>query len=79
MSLDLPRMDVWFHSFLTSALNGASGQLHASAALLPGRERPRYPLNSRLGGPQSRSGRFGEKNLSPPAGIRTTLLVNTSS
>jgi hypothetical protein len=33
-----------------------SGQLHAPAALLPGE----YPLDRRLGGPQSRSGRRGE-------------------
>jgi len=31
-----------------------SGQLHAPAALSPGKE-SLYPLNRRLGGPQSRS------------------------
>jgi hypothetical protein len=36
-----------------------SGQLHAPAALPPGKEL-RYPLDRRLGGPQSRSGRRGE-------------------
>jgi hypothetical protein len=42
-----------------------SGQLHARAALLS-----RYPLDRRLGGPQSRSGRGGEeKNSQPPPGI----------
>jgi hypothetical protein len=31
---------------------------------------PRYPLDRRLGGPQSRSGRGGEeKNFQPPPGI----------
>jgi len=39
----------------------ASGQLLATAALLPG-NKPRYPLNRRLGGPHSRYGRFGERN-----------------
>jgi hypothetical protein len=40
-----------------------SGQLHAPAALPPGKE-PRYALDRRLDGPQSRSGRCGEeKNL----------------
>jgi hypothetical protein len=34
-----------------------SGQLHAPAALPPGKE-PWYPLDKRLGGPQSPSGRF---------------------
>jgi hypothetical protein len=39
-----------------------SGQLHDPAALPPGREPPPrwYPLDKRLGGPQSRSGRGGE-------------------
>jgi hypothetical protein len=46
-----------------------SGQLHAPAAFPPGKE-IRYPLNRRLGGPQSRSGRDGEeKNSQPPPGI----------
>jgi hypothetical protein len=50
---------------LTSALDGVSGQLHVPAALLQGKE-PHFPLDRRLGGPQSRSGRCGEeKNLTP--------------
>jgi hypothetical protein len=40
-----------------------SGQLHAPAALLPGKE-PCYPLDRRLGGPQSSSGRGGEEKNS---------------
>jgi hypothetical protein len=32
-----------------------SSELHAPATLSPGKE-PRYPLDRRLGGPQSRSG-----------------------
>jgi hypothetical protein len=47
-----------------------SGQLHAPAALPPGKE-PRYPLDRRLGGPQSRSGRFGEEKILDPTGTRT--------
>jgi hypothetical protein len=40
-----------------------SGQLHAPAAL-PCGNRPRYPLDRGLGGPQSRTGRCGEeKNI----------------
>jgi hypothetical protein len=40
-----------------------SAQIHASAALLPGKE-PLYLLDKRLGGPQGRFGRCGEnKNL----------------
>jgi hypothetical protein len=48
---------------------GMSGQLHAPAALLP-RKNIWYPLDRRLGGTQSRSGRGGEeKNSQPPPGI----------
>jgi hypothetical protein len=41
---------------------GTSGQLHAPAALSPGKEPP-YPLDRRLSGPQSRSGRLGEEKI----------------
>jgi hypothetical protein len=49
--------------FLTSALDGGeSGQLHVPTALSQGKS-PRYPLDRKLGGLQSRSGRCGvEKN-----------------
>jgi hypothetical protein len=36
-----------------------SGQLHAPVALTPGKSL-RYPLDRRLGGPQTRSGQSGE-------------------
>jgi hypothetical protein len=42
-----------------------SGRLHASASLPTG-EDPWYPLDRRLGGPQSRSGRGGEERDSHP-------------
>jgi hypothetical protein len=41
-----------------------SGQLHAPAALPPGKS-PRYPLDRRMGGPQSRSGRRRRENSWP--------------
>jgi hypothetical protein len=47
------------YSFTTSALDGVSGQHHAPAALYPQGKDPRYPLDRRLGGPQSRSGHRG--------------------
>ena len=34
--------------------------------------RRRYPMNRRLGGPQRRSGRFGQEKYLSPAGNRTT-------
>jgi hypothetical protein len=46
------------------------GQLHAPAALPPGKE-PRYQLDRRLGGPQSWSGRRGEEKILHPTGTRT--------
>jgi hypothetical protein len=42
-------------------LGSPSGQLHAMAILLPGKKPLQYPLNSKLGGPQNQSGRFGEE------------------
>jgi hypothetical protein len=46
-----------------------SGQFHAPATLPLG-ENPRYPLERRLGGPRSRSGRDGkEKNSQSLPGI----------
>jgi hypothetical protein len=41
-----------------------SAQLHAPAALPPSVRTPRYPLDRRLDGPQSRSGRGGEEKNS---------------
>jgi hypothetical protein len=46
-----------------------SGQLHAPAALHPGKS-PRYPLDRRLGGPQGRSGRHGEEKILDPTGTQ---------
>jgi hypothetical protein len=48
------------------SLMGLGGQRHAPAALPPGMTR--YPLYSRLGGPQGRSGRV--RKISPPKWIR---------
>jgi hypothetical protein len=46
-----------------------SGQVDAPAALPPGKE-PWYPLDRRLGGPQSRSGQRGEEQILDPTGTR---------
>jgi hypothetical protein len=54
-----------------------SGQLHAPAALLPGKKSP-YILDWRLGGPQSRSGRRGEEKILDPAGTRTPTSQSSS-
>jgi hypothetical protein len=55
-----------------------SGQLHAPAALPLGRS-PRYPLDRRLGGPQSLSGRGGEeKNSKPLSGIESPIIQSVA-
>jgi hypothetical protein len=49
-----------------------SGQLHAPAALPPGKS-SRYPFYRRLGGPQSRSGRYGEVKIFTRTGLELPL------
>jgi hypothetical protein len=49
-----------------------SGQLHAPAALSPGKS-PRYPFYRRLGWPQSRSGRYGEVKFFTLPGLELPL------
>jgi hypothetical protein len=53
-----------------------SGQLHAPAALPPGKN-PHYPLDRTLGGPQSQSGQHGEvlciESFCPQKSNRTML------
>jgi hypothetical protein len=53
-------VEVQLHSFLTSALDGGEWSASRPYRFTPEKEY-RYPLNRRLGGPQSRSGRFGEE------------------
>jgi hypothetical protein len=65
-------VDVEIHIFLTSALVGVSGQLHAPAALPLGKS-PRYPFYRRLGGPQSRSGQYGEVKIFTQTGLELPL------
>jgi hypothetical protein len=55
---------------LTSALDGGEWSTSRPGRFTPRERAPWYPLDSRLGGPQSRSGRGGEeKNSQPPPGI----------
>jgi len=80
------RVEVYFHTLLTSALDGVmelSGQPHASAALFPGTA-SLYQLNSRLVGLQRRPGRGDEEknscpcrelNISHPARGLVTILT----
>jgi len=51
-----------------------SGQLHAPAALLPAKG-PWYPLDRRMGGPQSRSEHGGEEKSSQPlSGLESPII-----
>jgi hypothetical protein len=50
-----------------------SGQLHDPAALPHGKS-PWYPLDRRLSGPQSRSGRGGEENSQPLLGLEVPVI-----
>jgi hypothetical protein len=54
-----------------------SGQFHAQAAL-PSRKEPQYPLDRRLGGPQSRSGRRGEEKILTLQGLELRPLGRPS-
>jgi hypothetical protein len=55
-----------------------SGEHHVPATLLPGKSL-RYPLDMRLGGPQSRSGRYGgEKKSLAPTGNRTPAVQSVA-
>jgi hypothetical protein len=54
------------YSFLTSALGGSERSASRPGRALPRGKDPRYPLDRRLGGPQSRSGHRGyRKNPMP--------------
>jgi hypothetical protein len=56
--------------FLTSALVGGEWSASRRCRFTPGKE-PRYPFYRRLGGPQSRSGRYEEVKIFYPIRTRT--------
>jgi hypothetical protein len=58
-------VDVWLQAFLISAL-GWDEWSASSPGCFALRVSPRYPLDRRLGGPQSRSERGGEEKNSQP-------------
>jgi hypothetical protein len=59
-------VDVYIHVFLTSELVGGVVSFTPQAALSPGKKL-RYPLDRRLGVPQSRSGRRREQKANSQA------------
>jgi hypothetical protein len=64
-------VDVYIHVFFTSALVGGEWSVSRPGRFTPGKRAPRYPLESRLGGPQDRSGRHVEEKILDPIGTRT--------
>jgi hypothetical protein len=68
---------VVIHIFLTSALDGGEWSASLPGRFTPGKE-PRYPLDRRLGGPQSRSGRRGEETIFHLIGTRTPTSWSSS-
>jgi hypothetical protein len=67
------------YSFSTSALDGGEWSASRSGrAISPGKG-PWYPLERRLGGPQSRTGQRGQrKNPFDSAGDRTSIAGSSS-
>jgi hypothetical protein len=64
-------IDVEIHVFLTSPLAEDECSALRNGLLYPLGKSPMYPLDRRLGGFQSRSGRQGEVNILDPSGTRT--------
>jgi hypothetical protein len=62
------------YSFLTLALDGGEWSAsHPGHALHQGKD-PQYPLDRRLGGPQSRSEHGLEEKSSAPVGVQTPIV-----
>jgi hypothetical protein len=61
-------VDVQTHVFLTSALVGGEWSNFTLRPHYSQGKRPRYILDRRLVGPQSRSGRHGEVKILTPTG-----------
>jgi hypothetical protein len=54
-------VDVQLHIFLTLALDGGECSVSDLSHFTPVERDPQYPLDTRLGGPQSQSGHDGEE------------------
>jgi len=68
-------LDVQFQSFLSPALYGTDWSAPRPDRFTCGVKSSLYPLNMRLGGPQSKSGSFqDERNLLPLPGNKTQLI-----
>jgi len=71
-------VEVYIHSFLTTAVGGGEWSTSFPCCCTPVKE-PQYPLNRRLDGAHSWSGHFGdEKNLLPLLGFKPQIVQPTS-
>jgi hypothetical protein len=59
------RVEVYLHAFLNLALDEGEWSASRPFRFTPGERAQRYPLDRRLGGLQSRSGRCGEDEKVP--------------
>jgi hypothetical protein len=71
-------VDVYIHVFLTSALLGGERSVSRPGRFIPTEIDPRYALDRKLGGPQSRSGRHEEEKILDPTGTRTPTSQSSS-
>jgi hypothetical protein len=70
---------VEIHIFLTSALVGGEWSTSRPGRFIPGEESPGiHPLDRRLGGSQSRSGRRGKEKILGPTGTGTPTSWSSS-
>jgi hypothetical protein len=72
-------MEKWryiLHTLLIMALFGGGRSVLLSGHFILMGEAPRYPLDRTLGGPQSRSGRYGEeRNIDPVGNVKAASVV----
>jgi hypothetical protein len=64
-------VEVYLHVFLASEVDGGEWSASRTGRFTTGERAPRYSLDRRLGGPQSRTEHDGEKKIPAPAGNRT--------
>jgi hypothetical protein len=69
------RVDVESHIFLTSVLVGGKWSASRPYRFTPGERAPPHSLDRRLGGPQSRSGRYGEEKILTLPGLELRPLA----
>jgi hypothetical protein len=74
-------MDVYIHVLLISALIGGEWSTSRPRPLYPRGKSPRYPLDRRLGVPQSQSRRFEEEKILDPTGVtfKNTLRIHSAT